>query len=134
MNNTALVGTVKTIANIGAILQHLGQRQRAFREPISEGFAFQVLHYQIFSSILAADVVKNADIRVIQRRDGASFAIEALFRFRILRKMVRQDLDGNGAIEARIQRAVHLTHSACAERSLYFVWTEFRARGKGHLR
>jgi len=69
---------------------------------------------------------------MIERRDGASFAVEALFGFGALRKVVGQDFYGDGAIEASVEGAIDLAHTAGTERRLDFVRTEFGARGEGH--
>jgi hypothetical protein len=53
----------------------------------------------------------------------------ALFELRILRKMTRQDLDRDRAIESRIARTIHFAHAASAQRRLDFVRAEFRAGG-----
>ena len=53
---------------------------------------------------LLADVVERADVRMRERRDGARFALEALRRSRIGRERRRQDLDRDGASEARVAR------------------------------
>jgi hypothetical protein len=49
---------------------------------------------------------------MIQRRNGAGFPLEALFGFRIFRKMRRQDFDRNRAIQTRVARSIHLAHAA----------------------
>ena len=48
-------------------------------------------HYKV----VGADVVEGADVRIIERRDGAGFAFEALA------ELLGTDLDSDGAVEAR---------------------------------
>jgi hypothetical protein len=43
--------------------------------------------------------------------------------------MLRQNLDCNGTIQARIAGTIDLAHAARAERRLNFVGAEFRAGG-----
>jgi hypothetical protein len=49
--------------------------------------AFQVLEHQIVGAFVLSNVVQNADVRMRQLRDGASFTLEALTQFRITGKM-----------------------------------------------
>src|SRR5215470_1874646 len=79
-----------------------------------------------------ADIVKNANVGMAQRRDGARFAIETLFGFGALREMLRQDFYRDEAIEPRVQRTIYFAHAARAQRRLDFVWSEFRPR-RQHL-
>ena len=71
-----------------------------------------------------------ADVGMVQRRNGARLALHALLQFRRRRKMGSQNFHGDGAIEARIARAIDLAHAARAKRRLDFVGTELCARGE----
>ncbi len=71
---------------------------------------------------------------MVQRGNGAGFALEALLGLEIGRKMRRKNLDGDSAFEARVAREVHFAHAASTQRGLNFIRTEFRARGEGHAR
>ena len=58
--------------------------------------------------------MEHTNVRMIQMRNGFGFAFETLFVCGIRRKLRRQNLDGGGALEPRIPRAVHLAHPARA--------------------
>src|ERR1017187_10124888 len=47
--------------------------------------------------------------------------------------MRRQNLNRYRALQAGVQCAVNFPHSASAQRRLYFIGTELRARGEAHL-
>jgi hypothetical protein len=79
-------------------------------------------------TVLRADVVEMADVRMIQRGNGAGFALKALLEFGIVGEMSGENLDGDSAIEARVFRPVDFSHTAGAERGLNFVRPEFSAR------
>ena len=81
-----------------------------------EGFPFEKLEHQIVERAVAADVVDGADVRIVQRRDGAGFLLEALARFGIGRQRAGQDLDGHRAIQPGVTGAVNLAHAARADR------------------
>ena len=62
-----------------------------------------------------ADVVDRTDVRVIERRGRARFALEAEQVFFRGRKRRREELDGDVAPQLQIVRLVHLAHAARAE-------------------
>ena len=58
--------------------------------------------------------MQGADVGMIQRRNGARFALKALLQIGVGRKMRRQNLDGNGAVEAGVLGAIDLSHTSGA--------------------
>src|SRR5205085_10217604 len=92
-------------------------------DPLGEGLAFEQLEDQEVdrrfagSGALSSAIVERADIRMIQLRDGTRFPLEALLEFAIRRQAGGQDLDRDGASEARIARLVDLAHPPGAEGS-----------------
>ena len=80
------------------------------------------------------EIVELADIGVAQLRDGARFALEALECSRLLGELRRKNLDGDRAIESRVDRAIHLSHAARADRRDDLVGAKFCAAGKRHVR
>ncbi len=81
------------------------------------------LHYQV----IRADIVKLADVRVIQRCDRASFALEAFT------ELGCGSLDGDNAVQTRIARLPHLPHAARADWRKDFVGAEFVAGRDRHM-
>ena len=79
----ALVSFLQALADLDPILQHLFWRQRSLCEAVGQGLAFEVLHDQEIGPVLVADVMQGADVGVIQRRNGAGFALESLPRIEI---------------------------------------------------
>ena len=63
--------------------ERLVDRQRALRQPIRQRLAFEILHDEERGAILFADVVQRADVRMIELRDRAGLAIEALAELRV---------------------------------------------------
>jgi hypothetical protein len=49
---------------------------------------------------------------MVEGRNGACFAVEALFSLRVVRKMRRQNFHGDGAIESSVTGAIDPTHTA----------------------
>ena len=105
---------LQRIADLHATLQRLLQRHRPFLQPRFQSLALDILHNQVVGPILATDVVQHANVRMIQRRNGAGFPLEALLGLGIVRQMNRQDFDGDGAVEARVGRAIDFSHASGA--------------------
>jgi len=75
------------------------ERQGTLPQPCLERFPFEVLHDDERGAVLVADVVQGADVRMIELRGRAGFAVEALAELRISGERRREDLDRDGAIE-----------------------------------
>ena len=82
---------------------------------MGEGFTFQVLEHKEVDAFLRADVVKNADVGMVQAGHGARLAFEALATCWIAGELGRQDFNGNRSVEAGVTGAIHLAHPACTE-------------------
>src|SRR5262245_17353677 len=65
------------------------ERQRATLVAGGERFAFDVLHCEKITSVNAAELVERADIRMIERRNGARFTQKP--RLDLRRVMARLD-------------------------------------------
>ena len=88
---------------------------------LSESFAIKEFHCKERTAIVFAGVVDGADIRVIQRGSGASFATESLQQLGILGHLVRQEFEGNEAAETRVLRFVDHAHASTTKRFEYSV-------------
>ncbi len=97
-----------------------------------ERLALHELHDQERDAGLFADVVKRADVRMVERRDGAGLTIEALAELRIGGQRFGQDLDRDGAIETCVARAIDLAHPTGAQRRDELVRAQARAGLQGH--
>jgi len=45
---------------------------------VRRGFPSRALHHHVVDAILFADVVEDADMRMVKARDGPGFGLEAL--------------------------------------------------------
>jgi hypothetical protein len=79
-----------------------------------------------------ADVEERADVRVRERRDGLGFTIETPPCLRIGGQGRREDLDRDGAVQARVVRFVDLPHPAGAGAGEDLVGAERRTRRERH--
>src|SRR5262249_32091717 len=110
----------------------LVETHRPARQFLRKRVALEVLHHEVRGAILLPDVVERADTRMIQLRDDARLTVEPLAELRIAGERLREDLDRDSAVEARVARLVHLPHAARAERREDFVRAEAAAGGEGH--
>jgi hypothetical protein len=79
------------------------------RRPIQE------FHRDESLSIFLADVVNGADIRMIESGGRLSFASEAFQSLGGAGQRIREEFQGNEAVEASVLRLVDHTHTAPAE-------------------
>jgi hypothetical protein len=122
VNKTGFVRRGESFKNLPGDVEPPVIRQ-PLPEPVAEGFAFNQLRYQV----AGADVVESANIRMIQGRDGASLALDAVC------EMLGGNLDRHIAVQAGVARLVHLTHAAGADQLQDFIRADPRSTGKRHL-
>src|SRR5262245_61772756 len=90
---------VERLRDLDCNTKCLGNRQRTLPDAVRERLPFEILHHQVVDAVLLADVIERADIRMIQRRDRASFPLETLPKFRIAGEMLGEDFDRNCSVE-----------------------------------
>ncbi len=78
MNDAAAVRDGQRFGYGDSDLENFVQRHRAFAQAFRQSFAFEKLHHQVIGAILRSDVVEMADVGMVQRRNGAAFALHAL--------------------------------------------------------
>jgi hypothetical protein len=115
MHDARAVGPVQGGRDLDRIPERLIKRQRALGQSIGQGFPFEVLQHQEVGAILMPDIVERANVRVIQCRDRAGFALEALAPIRVAGDVGGEHFNGDRPIEARVVRFVNFTHAAGSE-------------------
>ena len=66
MDYSCSMSLVQRVGYLYRVAQHLISRQRAFEQTIGKRFALDELHNQISETVLTPNVVKRADMWVIQ--------------------------------------------------------------------
>ena len=74
-------------------------------QAVTQSVAFHQLRYEV----VRADIVKRANVRMIQGGDGASLLLKAV------REVLPGELDRDVAAQPGVARLVHLTHAAGAD-------------------
>ena len=78
VHEAALVHDRERLEDRRGVPLRLVERQRSAGQAIRERLAVQQLQDQVLDACLVADVVQDADVRVIQRSDRARLALESL--------------------------------------------------------
>ena len=111
--------------DLRGVAECLVDRQRAIFQPGGDGVALEQFHHQV----VRADVVKRADVGMIQRRNRTGLALEAVA------EPLVGELDGDGPAEARVDGAKDFAHAALAEFAFDPVGSEASAGVQhGHRR
>ena len=129
MHHPVPVSLVESIGDLDAAAESVRERQRTFLEPPREALALDVLHDEEVHPTLAADVVESADVGMIEARDRARLAVEALAQLGAAGGLRVQDLDGHRAVEPLVPGAIHLAHATCPQRGQDLVRAEVLAGG-----
>jgi hypothetical protein len=77
--------------------------------------AIEKFHCDELLTILLADIVNRADIRMAERRSRLRLPPESFERLRVVRQIFGKELQGDGAIEPRIFGLVNDTHPTATE-------------------
>ena len=135
MHDAGAVRGGERLGDLTADLERLLDRQRPPRQALRQRLAFEELHDQEQSAAdfdrQLADVIQRTDVRVLEPRDAAGFALESLAANRIAGERRRHDLDRDRAIETRVGGAIHLSHAALADQAEHFVGSKPSA-GRQH--
>ena len=123
LHDPLLVSGFERIANLSRDAQRFFQRNGARCDQSGESRPPDQLHHQV----VRTHVVQGADVGVIQRRDGASLALETFG------ELLARYLNRDGPIEAAVEGPVHLSHTASANRQCHLVRPEALAGSeRGH--
>ena len=68
---------VQPVRDLNAVLQSLVEWERAFLQSLRERLSLDVLHDDEIDTVLLADIVERADVRVIELRDRLGLTLEA---------------------------------------------------------
>ena len=131
MDDALPVRFVQRIRDLDGPRERLVERHRPFRQPRGERLAVDQLHDEEVDPLVVADVVDRADVRMIERGDGARLAFEAGAALRVGGEGRRQDLHGDIPSEPRVLRAVDLAHPASADGRIDPIRAELTAEERG---
>ena len=88
MHDSLGVRGVEAVGDLNADLEELGNIHGLAGNAVFQGLAFEKFHGDEGAAFEFADIVNRADVGVIQRGSGASFAAEAFDSLRVLGNIV----------------------------------------------
>ena len=104
----------KRIGDLRADVADKSRRQRTLLEALGQRLAGEVLHHQEHRTLVLADVVERADVRVVQRRGRAGFAPEPIKGVPVAGQIGGQELEGHAPAQPGVLGLVNNTHTAAA--------------------
>jgi hypothetical protein len=114
VNDAFDVGGIQRVRNFNGKCEQCVIVQRPAGNHGLYGHAVHKLHCDERTTILLANVVNGADIRMVLGRSGSRFALESPWGLRISRHFVRQELQSDKAMKPGVFGLVNHTHPATA--------------------
>ncbi len=103
------------VGHLHADVEEFVGGERPAGEAMLEGLPFEQFHGDEGAALVLVHIVDGAYVGVIQGGGGEGFALEALDGLRVGGDILRQELQGHAAAEARIFSAEDDAHAAAAE-------------------
>jgi len=123
MYDSFLMGRFQHFRNLPGVVESRFNRQPAFERCALDQLPHQCLRFHS---------VDLPDVRMIQRRQHLRFTLEAGESFGVPRQSVRQDFDRDVAAKLRVLGAIHVAHSARANRGQDLIWTQTSSSRERH--
>ena len=101
-------------------------------ESLGERLPFEVLHDEKIDAVFAPNIVKRADVRMVQRRNRTSFTFQALAELCVIREMAAENFESHDAIEADVLGFVNLPHPAGTDGADDLIGTEASTATERH--
>lgn len=99
MHDALAMGLFQSVRDLDPVAERFLEWQGALAQSVGERLPFEVLHHQEVHARLSSDVVKRADVGMVQTGDRARFTLEALSHGDVVGEMGRQHFDGDRPIE-----------------------------------
>ena len=135
VDDPPLVGGLERLDDLLRDGQRIVQRDRPAREPLGEVLPFDELHRQRAPSTGRGRVFESVDlrdVRVVERRERASFPVEPRQPFLVPREQLGQDLDRDRPLQPAVDRLVDLAHASGTDPAYDLVRSDPVTDGNGH--
>ena len=77
MDDAGVISGAERVGELSRVLQSPVERQRAQLQLFRERFSVNQRHHEKADAVVLADVVERTDVRVFERSNGASFAVQS---------------------------------------------------------
>ena len=115
MHNAFAVGSVEGISNFNGQGQDGLSLHRSSGDAVFQSQPIQKLHSDKALALVLADFVDSADVGMVQGRSRAGFAAKSFQCLRILRDILRQELERYKSAKGGVLGLINHTHAAAAE-------------------
>jgi hypothetical protein len=126
------MGSCECVCDLHCDRERLVQRQFPPGQAIRERLALQQFHDEERRAVMLADVVKGAEMRVVQAGNDLGLALESLAATRVGAQFGWKNLDGDCAVEAGVASLVDFSCAVRPDGSLHLILTEACSEGAGH--
>ena len=133
MDDALVMRRLQRQGYLSSELARLGERQRSTLQPLGKGFTFDKFQHERPARDRILDAVYSADVRVVQRRQHARFALQARHPVGIIGERGRQNLDRDIAAKACVVRPEDLAHPTAAQQGIDAVAAEVCAEERRGL-
>jgi hypothetical protein len=131
MDNPLFMRNGEPVRDLDRVLDRFANRKTGNR--LAQRLAFEQFGHDVRRALMSADVVDRENVRMVERRRGARFLLEARQALDIGRIVVRQHFDGHVAPEPRIAGAIDLAHPTGADRTHDLIRAEASTWRQRHL-
>jgi hypothetical protein len=114
MHNPAGVSRIERIRDLNSQLKQLRNLQRTPLDHMLEGAPLQILHGDKSLPVLLPDVVDGADVRMVESRSSLRLALKTAEGLSVFGNVVRQELEGNKAVQANVLGLIDNPHATAA--------------------
>jgi len=132
MYDASAMRLAERIRDLNPVSESLFHGERAALESLGERLPFEVLHDEEIDAVFAPNVVKRADVRVVQRRNRARFAFETLAELGVVGEMSAENFESDDAIEAGVLGFINLAHTAGTDGADDLIGTEASSATERH--
>ena len=115
MNDPLRVRRVQRVSDLNRQVQQFVCLQRLSGDEALDSLALQILNHDEGLALVFSDVINRADIRVIEGGSCLRFTLEPFQGLSILGEFLREELQGDGALELGVRGLVHHAHAPAAE-------------------
>ncbi len=124
MDDAFGVGRGQTLGHGRTNLKRLAPRHRSGGETATQGYAFQQFRYGKGDPSHPANIMEDQDVWMVEDCDRLGLPLEAGQAIRVLGQLLRQDFDGDFAVEAEVFGTIDLAHASSPQRGNYLVRAE----------
>jgi hypothetical protein len=135
MDHAVTMSLIEGIGDLDGVPKGFLQGQRVVAtpaQPRGQCFALEIFHHEVVGAVVPADVVNGTDVRVIEAGNRPGFAAEPLAPRGVACRLGGNHFDGDGAVQAAVNRPIHLSHSAHGDPIANFVRADRAPLAKGH--